>query len=718
MALADQFSLDRLRQSARTATQRAGGFARRADGTKRPARLRGVRRPMSPAAALGAGTVVVPWLLVLIARTTDPDLGRGRIVVDPWSLLAPAWGAWSLAGLLIVAVFALVAWARLRLPAPDISRTTAVALASLLAFALWCAASIFLWSPSPSGAWRWTVVAFTALVASVLGLFVGAQPEGRRGVVLGVFVTGTATAIIGLIDLLAFPEEARRIVSPFDPSATGLLIGLGVLVALALDQGEHPQRRRWLRGAATLGLAALFLTSSRSAITMTLFGMLVLTFRGVPIGWPLLQAAGGALPAVVTAMLAGGVARAGSPDQTGRLLVAALLIGGTALVAWGAARDLGAPAPLRRYAADRRIQGGVVAALIALVLAGLALAPGGIPGTWDRTQAAFEARSEPGQPADASRLWSGTSDGHLWRWQAAIDAYQQSGDPIIGLGPGSGAQTMRRYRRTPTPTLTTPSAPIALLTEAGVVGLSLVLIGLLGLSLAARAEWRREPKSDGALLLTIGSVVLVHSLFNDTLYQPLLLIPAFAAVAALGTRQSVEQRFGPPLPFDAPPPARRTFATAFGVLLAVIVALGALVPARAHLKAREAETNLLPGNAGALRDASLFSRQASILDPLAFQGDAVGSQAALALQRWTEARRLAINAVRLAPEDASAWRALAYVALAEHDRPGARTAARKLQELDPAARSTREIALQATLDSAPPEASPTATGTPLTATGG
>jgi hypothetical protein len=43
-------------------------------------------------------------------------------------------------------------------------------------------------------------------------------------------------------------------------------------------------------------------------------------------------------------------------------------------------------------------------------------------------------------------------------------------------------------------------------------------------------------------------------------------------------------------------------------------------------------------------------------------------------------------------------------------------AARKLQELDPAAPTTREIMLQATLDSAPPEASPTAVGTPLSAT--
>ncbi len=715
MALAEQLSIDRLRSGASTAVARGQAYARFRGGGTRLSRLRTSTSTITSAATIGCGAIVMPWLVVVLIRWTDPSVGRGRIVADPWSLLAPGWGAWSLVGLLIVAVSALVAWARLRLPAPDVSRTFAVAIASLLAFAIWCAASVFFWSPSPSGAWRWAVVAFGVVLATVLGLFAGAQAEGRRGVVLGVLFTGTATAAIGLIDLLAFSDGARRVVSPLDPTANAVVIGLGVLVALALDQGEHPQRRRWLRAAATLGIVGLLLTASRGGIAVTIFGMFLLAYRGVPIGWPLLQSIGGALPAVVTGTLAGGVARAGVADDTGRLLVGALVVGGVALVAWSAARDLGAPPALRRLGSGRGVLAGVLVAIVLVVVVAAAVAQGGIKGTWDRTQDSFSARSVAGQPSDASRLWSGTSDGRLWRWQAALDAYQQAADPILGLGPGSSPQTLRRYRRDATPNLTTPSAPIAVLTEAGGVGLALVLIGVLGLSLAARSEMRREPRSDGALLLTIGSVVLAHAMVNDDLHQPLILIPAFVCVAALGARKSVEQRLGPEPETNAPP-ASRTAATAVGALIAVVVALGAVVPARAQLKAREAEANLIAGNAGALRDASLYSGQAARLDPLAFQGDAVGSQAALALQRWTEARRLALLAVRRAPKEAAAWRALAFVALAEHDRPGARIAARKLQQLDPAAPTTREIALQATLDSAPPEASPTAVGTPLSPT--
>lgn len=724
MALADQLSIDRLRQGARSAATRASNLTGNAGGSSGRGRGRiqrtwQRRSAVSAAGWIGFATIVIPWLVVVLARTNDPKVGRGRIVLDPWSVLAPAWGAWTLAGLLLVAVLAVVAWARWRLAAPDVSRTMAVALASLLAFVAWCGASVWLWSPSPTGAWQWTVGAMVALLAAVLGLFAGAQDQGRRGVILGVLAVGAATAVIGVVDLLFFPGTARRIVSPLDPSATAMLIGLGVLVALTLDQSSHPQTRRWLRGFATLGLFALVLGASRSALVMTALGLAILVVRGVPLGWPLLQAAAGALPAAATAILAGGVGRAGAPDPTGRLLVGALLVGGVALVAWSAARDLGAPESLKRAVADRRVQAGAATAIVAVLLAGLALAPGGPSGVWERTSTAFQERSEPGKPSDAARLWSGTSDGRLWRWQAALDAYQQSGDPVVGLGPGSGPQTLRRYRTNPTPGLTTPSAPIAVLTEAGAIGLALVLIGVLGLSLAARSERRRDPtRSDAAILLTIGSVVLLHSLFNDTMQQPLLVVSAFAAVAALGSRQSLEQRLGPPLAVDAPPPLRHTVAAAVAAAIAIVIGLGAIVPARAQLKAREAEANLVAGNAGALRDAALYSSQASRLDPLAFQGDAVGSQAALALQRWTEARRLAISAVRLAPEDASAWRALAFVALAEHDRPGARIAARKLQVLDPAAPSTREIAIQATLDSAPPESSPTAVATPLTAQGG
>lgn len=713
MAMADKLSFDRLRGRVPGLVHRTAQFG----GRFRARAVAGSAGGVTPAGAVGFATIALPWLAVVLARALDPKLGRGPIVADPWSLLSPSWGAWALLGLLVVAVGTLIAWARLRLPAPDLSRTSAVAVASLLAFAAWCAASVFLWSTSPSGAWRWTVMALVLVVSSVLGLFAGAQPAGRRGLVYGVIATGAVTAIIGLIDLLAFPGAARRIVSPLDPTATGALIALSVLAALALDQGEHPQRRRWLRAVATLGLVGVVLSASRGAVGITFLGLVLLGLRGVPVGWPLLQAFVGALPAVVTALVGGGVARAGAADPTGRALVAVLLVGGVALVAWGAARDVGAPAGLRRAVADRRAQAGAAVALVAIVLALLSLGAGGLQGTWDRTSASFSARSVPGTPANAERLWSGTSDGRLWRWQAALDAYQQSGDPVRGLGPGTSAQVLRLYRRDSTPGLTIPSAPIAVLTESGAVGLVLALIGVLGLSLAARAERRREARSDTAILLTIGTVVLVHALVNDDHLQPLLLIPAFAATAGVAARQTVEQQLAP-APVGDVPPGQRTLATLVGAALAFVVAAGALVPARAQLKAREAERALERGDAAGLRDAALFASQASRIDPLSFQGPAIGSQAALALQRWTEARRLALHAVELSPKEASAWRAVAYVALAEHDRPGARTASRKLLELDPANGSTWDIAIAATLDSAPPQASPTAIATPLTPAGG
>lgn len=668
---------------------------------------------LTAAAAIGFATVMVPWLLVIVARALTPELGRGVIVADPWSLLAPATGAYSLTGLLVVAAGALVAWARGRLPVPDLPRTTVVGLAALVLFAAWCAASIVLWSPSPGGAWRWTVVALALIVATGLGLMVGTDPAGRRGLALGVFAAGFGSAVIGLVDLLGFPDGAQRIVSPLDPMTTSLLIGLALLVALALDESLHPQRRRWSRAAATVLLAALLLSASRSAVLLTFVGLALVSVRGPAIGWALTQIVGGAVPALLTAILPGGIARAGGGDSLGRALTAVLLLLGAAVVGWNAARDTGAPVALRRWAGDRRVQIGVPLALVLIAVGLVAQSNGGLSGAWDRTSGAVQARSAPGVPADASRLWSGTSDGRWWRWEASLDAYQQANEPLLGIGPGTSAQTLRRYRRDATPSLTTSSAPIALLTESGAVGLALLLIAALALSLAARAQRRRHQRSDDALLLTIGTVVLLHTLFNDTLLQPLLLIPAFAGVAALSARPSIEQVLAPASETDAPP-LRRTVATVFGVLVAVVMIFGVISPARAQIKAREAEALLDRGDAAALRDASLYASQATRMDPLGIQGDSVGALAALKLQRWTEARRLAQDAIRRAPEEASAWRSMAFVALAEYDRPGARTASRVLLQLDPSSPTTRQIAVDATLASAPPEASATAIATPLT----
>ncbi len=510
-------------------------------------------RRLDPVTALGAATILAPLVLVLLAKELSADLGRGAIVASPWSLLSPSWGAWSLTGLLIVAVAALVMWARRGLPAPELSRAIVIATIGLVAFAGWCAAATFLWSDSPSGSWRWTVVGACALVASGLGLMVGSEATGRRGLVVGVLLSGALLALIGLAELLGWPGAARRLTTPLDPTAGGLLIALGALAALGLDQHVHPQRRRWLRGAATLCLIAVVLSASRGAVGVLLLGLVLLAVRGVPVVWPAVQVAAGAAPAVATALLSSGVVRDGGGDTTSRLIVGGLAVAGIGLVAWSAARDVGAPAGLARWAQSPRGQGAAAIVVVALTLGLLSLGSGGLPEAWNRTSDAFAARSAPGVPADASRLWDGTSDGRLWRWQAALDAYQQAGDPLRGLGPGTSAQVLRTYRRDGTPALTTPSAPIALLTEGGIIGLLFAVTGVVGLSFAARTTAPRGADQRWRTAAHDRSVVLLHSLVNDSHLQPLLLIPAFAAVAGVAARPSLERRLAPAAARNAPP---------------------------------------------------------------------------------------------------------------------------------------------------------------------
>lgn len=696
MAFGDQFSIARLRPAFRT-----GGW-----------RIHRHRAASVPAAGwVGFLTIVMPWLLIVLARTNATVYGRGEIAADPWSLLTPAWGAWALTGLAVAGVFALVAWARLKLPAPDLSRTAVTALVALAAFAAWCAASIWLWSPSPTGAWRWTVMAVGSLVAALLGVFAGAQQEGRRGLVLGVAVVGVLTALIGTVDLLAWPDGARRIVSPVEPSTGGLLVSLGLLAVVSLDQRSAGPDRVWLRLVGPLLLFALVASASRSAVLVTVLGVLILSVRGSTIGWPLLQSGIAALPALVTVLLAGGIVRAGESDDATRILVAALLAAGALINAWAGRRDTGAPLGLEGTMRDRQALFGIVGVCLVAGLVLAALADGGIRGTWDRTVRAVEAREVAGQPATADRLWSSAADGRLWRLQASIDAFQHD-DPVLGTGPGSGEQTLRRYRRDTGSMLTTPSAAVAALSQAGAVGAGLLVVGLLGLSIAARRERRRSGQSDSAVLLTVGSVVLLHALFNDDHLQPLILFPAFACVGALVAHPSVEQQLAPEPSADRPP-GSRTAATAAGVAVAVVAVIAVLTPTVAQTKARQAEVLLMRGDPASVRDAALFASQSRQLDPIAHEGLAVGSQAALAQQDFALARSLAVDAVRRAPEEAAAWRALARVALAEHDRPGAIEAARHLQRLDPASPVTLELTTAAVLAQAPPEASPTAIGTPL-----
>ena len=69
---------------------------------------------------------------------------------------------------------------------------------------------------------------------------------------------------------------------------------------------------------------------------------------------------------------------------------------------------------------------------------------------------------------------------------------------------------------------------------------------------------------------------------------------------------------------------------------------------------------------------------------------------------------------RSQPSSVQAWQRLAVLALGLGDRAGAAAATRAALRLDPRGKRTRELATNAQALLAPPENSPTATGTPLT----
>jgi hypothetical protein len=204
--------------------------------------------------------------------------------------------------------------------------------------------------------------------------------------------------------------------------------------------------------------------------------------------------------------------------------------------------------------------------------------------------------------------------------------------------------------------------------------------------------------------------------WQTTLLQPGVAVPALlmlGVVAALAPDPGLASRRRA-LGLNDPGEPVRVLALVAGVLALAALALSVVLPARAELKARAALT--LP--AGATEDrqqaAALDAAIASQLDPLSSQGPVSEATVAIRRGRFTQARQFALEAVNRTPDSAAAWIVLAEVARAQADRAGFTIAADRALALDPLGARARELATEAAAFEAPPNGSPTATGTPLT----
>jgi Flp pilus assembly protein TadD len=151
---------------------------------------------------------------------------------------------------------------------------------------------------------------------------------------------------------------------------------------------------------------------------------------------------------------------------------------------------------------------------------------------------------------------------------------------------------------------------------------------------------------------------------------------------------------------------------AAGTLWLGVFALSIELPNLAASQASAALVNASATSPAVLAQAQSDARTASALDPLSDAG--LRAQATLAIHqgRLASGRTYLQQAVQRAPSDVQAWSQLAFVDVLLRDNAGARSAAQQAIALDP--QSPNAInSVRSRLLSAPPEASPTATPTPL-----
>ena len=608
----------------------------------------------------------------------------------------------------------------------------------LVAFAAWSALSLA-WSVAPAQTWVELNRALEYVLVVAIALVVGSSD--RRALnrfTYGWLIVATLVALyaiggkvvpglhVGGVFDLNHTALLSRLRAPLDYwNALSLLVVLATPVAIVRAGDPHcaPARRLQSLLALALLLIVAGLTYSRGGILVLVLALAVLMFVGGRRLRPLLVFALGALaaaPALAYAFSVGALTHDGVAlsKRTGPGLLLGLIIVVSLAALWFAGRALIAReesvewTPARARAAWRLLAAALAVAVLATVI-GAAASARGLGGTISHQFDDFTAVKRD-NVADPNRLLS-TNSGNRWVWwKEAAGAF--SARPLQGWGAGSFPVTHLLYRQPPPLPVRQPhNTLLQLLAEDGLVGALLAYGGLLALLAAALARMRSlAPGRERMLALACVAAAiawLVHGLIDWDWDIPGVTIPA---LALLGVAAALPPGAGVEPAYPSRRSATRPLALAVATLALCAFAASALLPAWSQSKARAAL-----GVAASTSDPSRLASAgdqadlAARLNPLATEPLVVAATIAAQRGLTADARRYLIEAVDRAPYDAGAWDRLAVLALSLGDRAGAARAALRAVSLDPLNGAAAGIAAAAVTLAAPPQDSPTATGTPL-----
>jgi len=634
---------------------------------------------------------------------------------------------WAPGGLILLALLA-IALAALPLRLREVPTAVRVA---LLCLALYTALSYLsiLWAQVPGDAWEGANR--TLVYLFVFALFALWQQRGASAaLLLGAWtlaMIALAVFVLVHVDSAAHPAalfSGGRLKYPADYENACAAVWCMVLwPALLLSAGGRLHwALRGLFGGGTVLLADLALLSqSRGSLFATVV-LVILVFTILPgrvrtfvVFLPVALGVGVTTPTVLHVgdrLSHGGNVHAALHSATAAILVAALLVG--LLVALGAAIESRGVIDEAARGHLRRTIGAVAVATLVAVLAGGWVAAGDplarVEHAWHTFKGGYEANDR-----NVNRLVSGLGSGRYDFYRVALDEF--IAHPLVGIGADNFAQQyLARGHVQETPHYP-HSVELRTLSQTGIVG---VLLALIGLGAALLAGGRAALSSIGRRGDPLGAAVAaaalsgftywaVHGSFDWFWEFAGLGAPAFALLGlacALAPRRAPAARWHQDEPVSGASartsglrrasdrtrqslsgPALRRLALAAGVALALAGAASLVAPWLSQLQLQNA-ARIWPT---APRRAFGDLNDAARLNPLSDEPYLLAGSIALRFGDLARADREFSLALDRDPGDAYATLERGAIASARGDRADALRLLERTARLSPRDELVREV---------------------------
>jgi tetratricopeptide (TPR) repeat protein len=606
---------------------------------------------------------------------------------------------WAPGGLIVLALL-LIALNVVGLRWRQVPTPVKIALAALAGYTALSFLSI-LWADVPGEAWEGANR--TLLYLLVFALF-ACWPQ--RGASAALLLCAWVLALIALAAYALLHADAAtpaslqtlfsggRLEYPTgypNASAAQWLMAFWPAVLLARSERLPWALRGLLAGGAVLLADVALLSQSRGALYATPV-MLVLVFAVVParartftLLVPVLAGIAATAPRVLAVgdhLHAGAVTSANIHSATVAVSLAAVSV--ALLVALAAALESRSNLSAQtRRRVGRGVGAIALATLLAVLVAGLALAGNPVSRVrhgWDTFKGGYAANS-----ASGNRLTSGLGSNRYDFYRVALDEFRAH--PLFGIGADNFQQQYLAHGRSDETPRYPHSVELRTLSQAGVLGAALALLGLLAALLAAARPLRdADPlvRSVSAAALAGFAYWLVHGSFDWFWEFAGLGAPAFALLGLGCALAPARLATGEP---RAVPEAsrRRPLALIVGGVAAVAVAASLIAPWLSQLQIESAVRVWTTAPQTAYARLSDAAR----LNPLSDAADLAAGGIALRYNDLTRADRDFSAALERDRGDAYATLERGAIASSRGERATAQTLLERAEHLNPRDELTR-----------------------------